>query len=70
MSINLSTKKIIKDWTDYNNHLNIAYYILIFDLYGAEVLMNKFKMGEQSAKTKKKKYNGCGISHCLSSGGS
>ena len=54
MSINLSTKNIIKDWTDYNNHLNIAYYILIFDLYGAEVLMNKFKMGEQSAKTKKK----------------
>lgn len=54
MSINLSTKNIIKDWTDYNNHLNIAYYILIFDLYGAEVLMNKFKMGEQSAKTNKK----------------
>ena len=54
MSINLSTQKIIKDWTDYNNHMNVAYYVLIFDLYGAETLMTKFKMGEQSAKTTKK----------------
>ena len=54
MSINLSTQKIIKDWTDYNNHMNVAYYVLIFDLYGAETLMTKFKMGEHSAKTTKK----------------
>jgi len=27
---------------------------LIFDVHGAEVLMNKFKMGEHSAKTTKK----------------
>jgi acyl-CoA thioester hydrolase len=54
MSILLSTQKIIKEWTDYNHHMNVAYYVLIFDLYGAEVLMTKFKMGEQSAKTTKK----------------
>ena len=54
MSIYLSTQKIVKDWTDYNNHMNVAYYVLIFDLYGAETLMTKFKMGEHSAKTTKK----------------
>jgi|TARA_B110001450_G_C17604466_1_gene474450 acyl-CoA thioester hydrolase len=50
----LTTKKIIKEWTDYNNHMNVAYYVLVFDLYGAETLMNKFEMGEHSAKTTKK----------------
>ena len=55
MSILLNTQKIIKDWTDYNNHLNVAYYVLIFDLYGTETLMTKFKMGENSAKTTKKR---------------
>ena len=54
MSILLNTQKIIKDWTDYNNHMNVAYYVLIFDLYGSETLMTKFKMGENSAKTTKK----------------
>jgi|TARA_B100001741_G_scaffold283853_1_gene259059 acyl-CoA thioester hydrolase len=54
MSIHLTTQKIIKDWTDYNNHMNVAYYVLIFDIYGAEILMNKFKMGEHSAKTTNK----------------
>ena len=54
MSIHLTTQKIIKEWTDYNNHMNVAYYVLIFDIYGAEILMNKFKMGEHSAKTTNK----------------
>ena len=53
MSIHLITKKIIKGWTDYNNHMNLSYYILVFDL-GAEVILSKFKMGEHSAKTAKK----------------
>ncbi|MBC8299070.1 MAG: thioesterase family protein [Pelagibacterales bacterium] len=53
MSIHLVTKKIIKEWTDYNNHMNLSYYILVFDL-GAEVILSKFKMGEHSAKTTKK----------------
>ncbi len=51
MSIYLNTQKIIKDWLDYNGHMNVAYYVLIFDIYGAEKLMTQFKMGEHSAKT-------------------
>ena len=50
MSIFLSSRKIIKDWIDYNNHLNVSYYLLIFDKYGADVLNDKFKIGENSAK--------------------
>ena len=53
MSVLLATKKIIKEWTDYNNHMNLSYYILRFDI-GAEVILSKFKMGEHSAKTTKK----------------
>ena len=53
MSVLLTTKKIIKEWTDYNNHMNLSYYILVFDV-GAEVILSKFKMGEDSAKTTKK----------------
>ena len=53
MSVLLTTKKIIKEWTDYNNHMNLSYYILVFDK-GAEVFLSKFKMGENSAKTTKK----------------
>ena len=52
MSVLLTTKKIIKEWTDYNNHMNLSYYILVFDM-GAEVFLSKFKMGEHSAKTTK-----------------
>ena len=54
MSVHLTTQKIIREWTDYNNHMNVAYYVLIFDIHGAEVLMNKYKMLEHSAKTTKK----------------
>ena len=54
MTLYLTSKKIIKDWTDYNGHMNVAYYVLIFDIFGAEILMNRFHMGEESAKTSKK----------------
>ena len=53
MSVLLTRKKIIKEWTDYNNHMNLSYYILIFDM-GSEVFLSKFQMGEHSAKTTKK----------------
>jgi len=53
MSLFLSTTKIINDWTDYNGHMNLAFYILVFDK-GAEIILSKFMMGEQSAKTTKK----------------
>jgi len=51
MSVFLSSQKIIKDWIDYNNHMNVSYYLLIFDKFGADVLNDIFKMGENSAKT-------------------
>jgi len=54
MSVFLSSQKIIKDWIDYNNHMNVSYYLLIFDKFGADVLNDIFKMGEHSAKTKGK----------------
>ena len=31
MTFHLASRKIIKDWTDYNEHMNMAYYVLIFD---------------------------------------
>tara|TARA_B100000427_G_scaffold122687_1_gene102178 strand:+ start:404 stop:868 length:465 start_codon:yes stop_codon:yes gene_type:complete len=45
----LKKYKITKDWVDYNNHLNMAYYVLIFDK-AWEVMLEKFQMGETSAK--------------------
>jgi len=54
MSIFLTKQKIIKDWTDYNGHMNVAYYVWIFDQLGSEVLLTSFNMGEHSAKTTKK----------------
>ena len=53
MPVLLTTKTIIKEWTDYNNHMNLAYYILVFDM-GAEKILSKFQMGEHSAKTSKR----------------
>ena len=54
MSVYLSSQKIIKDWIDYNDHMNVSYYLLIFDKYGADTLNDIFKMGEHSARTTKK----------------
>ena len=52
MPVLLTTKTIIKEWIDYNNHMNMAYYVLVFDQIW-EVMLEKFKMGENSAKTTK-----------------
>ena len=49
----LKTEKIIKEWTDYNNHLNVAFYVHIFDI-AADVMLDNFKMGGISAKKDKK----------------
>ena len=51
MSVHLSSQKIIKDWIDYNDHMNVAYYLLIFDKFGADNLNRIFKMGEESTKS-------------------
>ena len=51
--MNLKSEKVIKDWTDYNGHLNVAFYVHIFDI-AADVMLDKFKMGGESAKKDKK----------------
>ena len=53
MSMILKTEKIIKEWTDYNGHLNVAYYVYVFDI-AADIMLNNFKMGGESAKQDKK----------------
>ena len=49
----LKSEKVIKEWTDYNGHMNIAYYILIFDI-ASDIMLDKFKMGGEDAKKNKK----------------
>ena len=49
----LKTEKVIKEWTDYNGHLNVAFYVHIFDI-AADVMLDNFNMGGQSAKKDKK----------------
>ena len=53
MSIYLRTEKIIPDWTDYNGHMNLAFYIHLFD-QGWDVLLDRFQMGGDSAKNEKR----------------
>ena len=53
MTIYLRTEKIISDWTDYNGHMNLAFYIHLFD-QGWDVLLDKFQMGGESAKIEKR----------------
>ncbi len=53
MSLLLNTTKIVNEWTDYNNHMNLSFYILVFDK-AAEKILSKFNMGEEAAiKTKR-----------------
>ena len=49
----LKSEKVIKEWTDYNGHLNVAFYVHVFDL-AADIMLDNFKMGGHSAKEDKK----------------
>ena len=49
----LKTEKIKQEWTDYNGHLNVAYYVHVFDI-AADIMLDNFKMGGESAKIDKK----------------
>tara|TARA_Y100000590_G_scaffold430040_1_gene543246 strand:+ start:86 stop:547 length:462 start_codon:yes stop_codon:yes gene_type:complete len=49
----LKSEKVIKEWTDYNGHLNVAFYVRIFDI-AADVMLDNFNMGGKSAKEDKK----------------
>ena len=44
MSLLLNSTKIINEWTDYNNHMNLSFYILVFDKAAEKILsQNKSK---------------------------
>ena len=49
----LKTEKIKKEWTDYNGHMNVAYYVHVFDI-AADIMLDNFRMGGKSAKREKK----------------
>jgi acyl-CoA thioester hydrolase len=51
--MHLKTEKVIKEWTDYNGHLNVAFYVHVFDI-AADIMLDNFKMGGHSAKQDKK----------------
>ena len=53
MDIFLKDETVKKEWTDYNGHLNVAYYVRIFDI-AADVMLDNFKMGGASAKKDKR----------------
>ena len=49
MNMILKSETVIKEWTDYNGHLNVAFYIRVFDI-AADIMLDNFKMGGESAK--------------------
>jgi len=51
--MHLKTEKVIKEWTDYNGHLNVAFYVHVFDI-AADIMLDNFKMGGHYAKQDKK----------------
>tara|TARA_Y100000590_G_C15152259_1_gene800375 strand:- start:33 stop:500 length:468 start_codon:yes stop_codon:yes gene_type:complete len=53
VSIYLKSGTVKSEWTDYNKHMNLAYYIHLFDV-AWEVLLEKFNIGENSAIKHKK----------------
>ena len=53
MSIFLKTGMVKAEWTDYNGHMNLAYYIHLFDV-AWEILLEKFDMGEESSINQRK----------------
>jgi len=53
VSIYLKTGRVKSEWADYNRHMNLAYYIHLFDV-AWETLLEKFHIGEESAINQKR----------------
>ena len=53
MRIYLKTGRVKSEWADYNRHMNLAYYIRLFDV-AWETLLEKFHIGEESAINQKR----------------
>ena len=52
-SLKAYKEPVHSEWVDYNGHMNVAYYIHIFDI-SSDLLLDKFKMAGSSAKMDKK----------------
>ena len=50
LPIVIYSTEIKPEWLDYNNHMNVAYYVLVFDLAFEELLLS-LGLGEEGAKT-------------------
>ncbi len=53
MSIFLKSGRVKSEWADYNGHMNLAFYIHLFDT-AWETLLEKFNIGEESAIKQKR----------------
>ena len=53
MSIFLKTGRVKSEWADYNLHMNLAFYIHLFDT-AWETILEKFHIGEESAINQKR----------------
>ncbi len=45
MSVHISDQIIKKEWIDYNNHMNMAYYVLVFDDVWEIIFKKIYKWG-------------------------
>ena len=53
MSYHLATRKIIKEWTDYNEHMNMAYYVQCFE-ESSDFLLEQMGLGYRYAIEERK----------------
>tara|TARA_Y100001960_G_C14461797_1_gene722434 strand:- start:15 stop:482 length:468 start_codon:yes stop_codon:yes gene_type:complete len=53
VSIFLKSGRVKSEWADYNGHMNLAFYIHLFDT-AWETLLEKFNIGEDSAINQKR----------------
>ena len=47
MNMILKSEKVIKEWTDYNGHLNVAFYVHVFDI-AADIMLDNFKFNNRN----------------------
>ena len=53
MSVHIANQKIKKEWTDYNNHMNMAYYIQCFE-ESSDYILEMLKIGYLYSTEEKK----------------
>ena len=51
MSVHVTNQIIKKEWTDYNEHLNMVYYVLIFSKSGCFLVVSPDPVTAQDTNT-------------------